>query len=470
MKKNRKRILENIEILDFAAEGKCIVKDEGEVVFVEGSNVCPGDEVKLIISKAKKRFSEGRVLKINKYSEDRITPFCSHFGVCGGCKWQHIPYEKQLEQKQKQVFDQLTRIGKVNLDNLSPILGSAKTQYYRNKLEFTFSNSRWFTEEEIQNRSEDDSHNALGFHIPKRFDKVLPITHCYLQPEPSNEIRDFFKEYAVNNDLSYYDHIEHKGFLRTLMIRTTTKNDTMVVLQFAENNLEQISKAFDAFLVKFPNIASLSYIINQKKNDSYFDLEPVCYSGLPYIVEEMEGLKFRIGVKSFYQTNPEQAYELYKITREYADIQAEDLVYDLYTGTGTIANFVAKQAKKVVGIEYIEEAIIDAKINSEINGIENTSFFAGDMGKILNDEFVAQNGKPDVVIVDPPRAGMDKSVCQVLLNAAPRTIVYVSCNPATQARDLEILSEKYQVTLVKPVDMFPHTFHVENVVKLVLKS
>jgi len=464
----KKYEIENIQILDFAAEGKCIAKNDGEVIFVDGSKVVPGDEVRLLVSKSKKRFSEGRVLSVNQFSKDRIEPFCAHFGDCGGCKWQHVPYETQLAQKERQVYDQLSRIGKVPLKNTSPILGSAKTRFYRNKLEYTFSNSRWFTEKEVDS-GEDLDRNALGFHVPRRFDKVLPIHHCYLQGDPSNEVRNFFREAAIASGKPFYDHIVHKGFFRTLMIRTTSTGELMVLVQFAENDREAIHAVLDQFVAKFPQVTSLSYVINTKGNDTFFDLEPVYYYGLPYITEEMEGLKFRIGVKSFYQTNSEQAYELYKLVRKFAGIGKNDLVYDLYTGTGTIANFLARQARQVVGVEYIEPAVQDARINSEINGIHNTCFFAGDMAKILNEEFIAANGRPDVVITDPPRAGMDKPVCEMLLNMAPRRIVYVSCNPATQARDLEILSEKYEVEAVAPVDMFPHTFHVENIVSLVLK-
>jgi len=465
----KKYEIENIRILDFAAEGKCIAKNDGEVIFVDGSKVVPGDEVRLLVSKSKKRFSEGRVLAIHQFSTDRVEPFCAHFGDCGGCKWQHVPYETQLAQKERQVYDQLSRIGKVTLNNTSPILGSAKTRFYRNKLEYTFSNSRWFTEKEADSE-EDLDRNALGFHVPRRFDKVLPIEHCYLQGDPSNAVRNFFREAAMASGKPFYDHIVHKGFFRTLMIRTTSTGELMVLVQFAENDREAIKAILDQFVAEFPQVTSLSYVINTKGNDTFFDLEPVYYHGLPYITEEMEGLKFRIGVKSFYQTNSEQAYELYKLVREFAKIEKTDLVYDLYTGTGTIANFLARQAREVVGVEYIEPAVQDAKINSEINGIHNTRFFAGDMAKILNDEFVAANGRPDIVITDPPRAGMDKAVCEVLLRVAPRRIVYVSCNPATQARDLEILSEKYEVEAVAPVDMFPHTFHVENIVSLVVKN
>ncbi|MCU0324791.1 MAG: 23S rRNA (uracil(1939)-C(5))-methyltransferase RlmD [Spirosomaceae bacterium] len=467
MKRNKSYIIEEIIVENFAAEGKCLVKNNGEVIFIEGSNVAPGDKVKLLVNTRKKNYSEAIVLELIEKSDLRIEPFCQHFGVCGGCKWQHIPYEKQLELKWQQVSDQLHRIGKLELPEIKPILGSAKTQFYRNKLEFTFSNSRWFTKEEIGGEA-NLNRNALGFHVPKRFEKVLPIEKCYLQ-DFSNEIRNLVRDYANQNKLNYYDHVAHEGFLRGLMIRTTTKGDIMVMMQFAQKNFEEIHKIMDLLKNSFPNITSLNYIINQKRNDTFFDLDIVTYHGKPYIEEEMEGLVIRIGVKSFYQTNAEQAYELYKITRDFAELTGNELVYDLYTGTGTIANFVAKKAKRVIGLEYVEDAIEDAKVNSEVNHITNTSFFAGDMKKLLLDEFINQHGRPDVVITDPPRAGMDEPVVRVLLNAAPKRIVYVSCNPATQARDLAWLSEKYRIVEVQPVDMFPHTHHVENVVKLELR-
>ncbi len=468
MKKNRNTIIERAVVSDFAAEGKCIVKHEGEVIFIPGMNVAPGDEVKLMVSKKKKRYSEGRILATLRYSEDRIEPFCSHFGVCGGCKWQHIPYETQLMQKWQQVNDQLVRIGKLPVGEIAPVLGSGKTQFYRNKLEFTFSNSRWMTAAEIES-GEEINKNVLGFHVPGRFDKVLPVEKCYLQGDPSNAIRDFFNDYAHRHGLSFYDHVLHEGFMRNIMIRTSSIGETMVVVQFAQKNEDVIHQILGSFLSAFPDTTSLNYFINTKKNDTYFDLEPVCFAGTPYITEEMEGLRFRIGVKSFYQTNSDQAYELYKITREMAAIGPQDVVYDLYTGTGTIANFVARQAGKVVGVEYIDAAIEDARVNSVLNGIENTVFFAGDMTKVLTDEFIEQNGRPDIIITDPPRAGMTKEVVDTILRAAPSRIVYVSCNPATQARDLAWLDEKYYITGVRPVDMFPHTHHVENVVSLELK-
>jgi 23S rRNA (uracil1939-C5)-methyltransferase len=468
MKKSKKYILENVVIQDFAAEGKCIIKNDGEVIFVDGGNVSPGDVVNVLVKKSKKRYSEAIIIETIKYAESRIEPFCKHFGVCGGCKWQQIPYDIQLEQKNKQVIDQLSRIGKVQLNGLENILPSEKTTFYRNKLEYTFSNSKWLTKEEIES-DEIITKNAFGFHAPGRFDKVIPIDFCYLQADPSNQIRDFLSEYANKSGLPYYDHIAHQGFFRTVMIRTTTTGEVMVAIQFAQDNMSEIKKLLDSIIENFPNITSLNYFVNTKRNDSYFDLEPKNYYGVPYITEEMEGLKFRIGVKSFYQTNGPQAYNLYKLVRDFASITKNDLVYDLYTGTGTIALFISSLAKKVIGIEYIPEAIEDAKNNASINNISNTDFFAGDMSKILNTEFIEKNGRPNIVIVDPPRAGMDKSVCQMLLTIEPDKIVYVSCNPATQARDIELLSDKYKIEKIRPVDMFPHTFHVENIVSLIKK-
>jgi 23S rRNA (uracil1939-C5)-methyltransferase len=467
MKKQKSYIIDEIEVENFAAEGKCIARHNGEVIFIEGSNVAPKDKVKLLVNARKKNYSEASVLELIEKSDLRIEPFCQHFGVCGGCKWQHIPYEKQLELKFQQVYDQLIRIGKLDLPTFNPILGSEKTQFYRNKLEFTFSNSRWLTRNELDSDEQFDK-NALGFHVPKRFEKVLPIEKCFLQ-EHSNEIRNFIRDYANQNKLSYYDHVAHQGFLRSLMIRKTSKGDLMVVIQFAQKEFEEIEKLLNLLQKTFPQITSLNYILNQKRNDTFFDLEVVNFFGKSYIEEQMEDLTFRVGVKSFYQTNSDQAYQLYKITRDFAELNSDELVYDLYTGTGTIANFVAKQAKKVIGLEYVEDAVEDAKVNSEVNKITNTEFYAGDMRKLLSDDFINQKGRPEVVITDPPRAGMDEPVVKTLLNAAPKKIVYVSCNPATQARDLAILSEKYDILAVQPVDMFPHTHHVENVVKLRLR-
>lgn len=474
MRKHKTFVIDSIEVESFAAEGKCIAKHEGQVIFIEGSNVSPGDIVKLFVNNRKKNYAEANVLEILEASPLRIEPFCQHFGVCGGCKWQHIPYEHQLELKWQQVYDQLTRIGKLDLPEIKPIFGSNKTRFYRNKLEYTFSNSRWFTREEIST-DESMSKNALGFHVPKRFEKVLPIEKCYLQGDPSNDIRLSLRDFANENNYTYYDHIAHEGFLRNIMIRNTSTGDLMVMVQFAQNNEEDIKAVMEHLHNNFPQISSLNYILNQKRNDTFFDLEINTFHGKPYIEEQMEDtgnepLRFRIGVKSFYQTNSEQAYELYKITRDLAGLTGEELVYDLYTGTGTIANFVARKAKKVIGIEYVPDAVEDAKINSEVNNIDNTMFFAGDMRKFLTNEFISQYGKPDVVITDPPRAGMDEPVVRTLMETAPKRIVYVSCNPATQARDLAILCEKYTISVVQPVDMFPHTHHVENVVMLDLKT
>ena len=470
MAKIKSFVIESIEVESFAAEGKCIAKHNGQVIFIEGSNVHPGDKVKLFVNNRKKNYAEANVLEILEASPLRIEPFCQHFGVCGGCKWQHVPYEKQLALKWQQVNDQLTRIGKLQLPDIQPIIPSANTQYYRNKLEYTFSNCRWFTREEISSADLDMSKNALGFHVPKRFEKVLPIEKCYLQADPSNDIRLTLRDFANKNQYTYYDHIAHEGFLRNVMIRTTSTGEIMVMVQFAQNNEDDILAVMEHLKINFPQITSLNYILNQKRNDTFFDLEVNTFYGKAYIEERMEDLIFRIGVKSFYQTNSEQAYELYKITRNLAGLTGNELVYDLYTGTGTIANFVAKQAKHVIGIEYVADAVEDAKINSSVNNITNTEFFAGDMRKFLTNDFISQKGKPDVVITDPPRAGMDEPVVKTLMEAEPNRIIYVSCNPATQARDLAILSEKYEISAVQPVDMFPHTHHVENVARLDLKN
>jgi 23S rRNA (uracil1939-C5)-methyltransferase len=463
-KKNR-QVVENLLIEDFASEGKCIGRLDGAVVFVEG-NVAPGDIVDVeILSFKKKKFYEARVIKTLSFSEKRAEPFCQYFGTCGGCKWQHIGYEEQLQFKWQQVNDHLRRIAKVKLPIIEPILPSKSTTYYRNKLEYTFSNLRWFTLDEL-NTGEELERNALGFHIPKRFDRILDIEKCYLQPDPSNEIRNRLRVFCLQQGFRFYDQKHNVGFLRNLIIRTANTGDVMVIVQFAEPNQEEIDTVMAFLAETFPQITSLQYIINTKGNDSYYDQTAILYAGKSYIEEQMEGLIFRVGPKSFYQTNSEQAYELYKIAREFAQLTGNEHVYDLYTGTGTIANFVARQAKAVIGVEYVAEAIEDAKVNSEINGIQNTRFYAGDMKNVLNEEFVLQNGYPDIVITDPPRAGMDEPVVRTLLALEPTKIVYVSCNSATQARDLAWLDEKYEVTRVRPVDMFPHTHHVENVVLL----
>ncbi|MCK9156267.1 MAG: 23S rRNA (uracil(1939)-C(5))-methyltransferase RlmD [Paludibacteraceae bacterium] len=457
-------LIENIEITDVAAEGKAIAKQDNMVIFTQ--YVVPGDVVDLQITRKKNSYMEGRVVNIHKYSDKRCEAFCKHYGVCGGCKWQILPYEEQLKYKENQVLNNLTRIGKVELPEISPILGSKKTTYYRNKLEFTFSNKKWLTEEAIKSGETFDNRNALGFHIPGMFDKVLDIEECYLQDNISNEIRNEIKKFAIDNDMSFYDIRNREGLLRNIIIRTASTGEIMVIIVFFNNDQENIEKLLSHVAEKFPQITSLLYIINEKCNDIITDLETITYKGRDYIYEEMEGLKFKIGPKSFYQTNSTQAYELYKVARNFAGLTGNELVYDLYTGTGTIACFVSKMAKKVVGIEYVPEAIEDAKVNAETNKIDNTIFYAGDMKEILTDEFIQQHGRPDVIITDPPRDGMHPDVVETILRAEPKRIVYVSCNPATQARDLNLLDQKYQVMAVQPVDMFPHTQHVENVVLL----
>jgi 23S rRNA (uracil1939-C5)-methyltransferase len=457
-------ILENVTIIDAGAEGKAIAKVDGIVVFT--SHVIPGDIVDLQVTKKKEKYMEGRVVKIRQLSPDRIPAFCEHFEICGGCKWQYLPYEKQLFYKQKQVTDQLFRIGRVKVTDVTPIKGSAKTIFYRNKLEFTFSNKRWLTLEEIKSGESFDNMNVLGFHIPGMFDKVLDINKCWLQPDPSNEIRNVIREYALEHQLSFFDLRNKEGFLRNVIIRTASTGEIMVIVVFHEEQRENREALLHFIAGRFPEITSLLYVINEKGNDTITDQNVLVFKGRDHIIEQMEGLKFKIGPKSFYQTNSDQAYELYKIARDFAGFKGNEVVYDLYTGTGTIANFIARQVKQVIGIEYVPEAIEDAKINSVVNNIENTLFFAGDMKDILNTDFINQHGRPDVIITDPPRAGMHEDVFNTILFANPDRIVYVSCNPATQARDINMLSSQYQVTKVQPVDMFPHTHHVENVVLL----
>lgn len=457
-------LFERVTIADVGAEGKAIAKVNDVVVFT--THVVPGDVVDLQVFRKKSRFMEARVVNIHEYSDERTEAFCQHFGTCGGCKWQYLPYERQLFYKEKQVTDQLRRIGHVELPEITPIKGSDRTTFYRNKLEFTFSDKRWLTQDEIGTEKTFENMNALGFHIPGMFDKVLDIEKCWLQPEPSNDIRNEIRSYALQHNLTFFDIRNQEGFLRNLIIRTASTGELMVIIAFFYESEKERIALLEHVKTKFPEITSLMYVINEKANDTITDQEIICYSGRDHIFEEMEGLRFKIGPKSFYQTNSEQAYELYKIARDYADLEGNEVVYDLYTGTGTIANFVAGKAKKVVGIEYVPEAIEDAKINSELNDIQNTSFFAGDMKAILTPEFIKQHGQPDVIITDPPRAGMHDDVVKVILQAAPKKIVYVSCNPATQARDLNLLDEGYRVVKVQPVDMFPHTHHVENVVLL----
>ena len=437
------------------------------VIFVP--YVVPGDVVDLQVKRKKNHYAEAVAVKFHEKSPLRTEPFCSHFGVCGGCKWQCLSYEEQLKYKQKQVFDNLTRIGKVELSEFRPILGSEKTRFYRNKLEFTFSNKRWLTEEEVKQDVKYDQMNAVGFHIPGAFDKVLAIDKCWLQDDISNQIRNAVRDYAYAHNFPFFDLRTQEGLLRNIMIRTSSTGELMVVLQCKVTDDEgrrKMEEILQFMADSFPQITSLMYVINNKCNDTIGDLDVEVFKGNDHIFEEMEGLRFKVGPKSFYQTNSEQAYNLYKVAREFAGLTGNELVYDLYTGTGTIANFVARQARKVVGIEYVPEAIEDAKVNSALNGIDNTLFYAGDMKDILTNDFIAEHGRPDVIITDPPRAGMHNDVIDVILAAEPKRIVYVSCNPATQARDLQLLDGKYKVTAVQPVDMFPHTHHVENVVQL----
>lgn len=469
-KKKPLPILENIQITDCAAEGKSLARVNDMVVFVP---FCvPGDIVDLQVRKKRHSYMEAEVIRFVEKSAVREEPFCEHFGVCGGCKWQNLPYDKQLEMKQRQVYEQLTRIGKVELPEFMPILGSRKIREYRNKLEFGCSNKRWMTREEIASGEPAGEMRAIGFHITGAFDKILPIHNCHLMDGLQNEIRNFIYQYAIDNDLTFFDLRQQTGLLRDVMVRNSNTGEWMVLVQFhydEEGDRERSLQLMEALADRFPQITSLLYVDNQKCNDTFGDLELTLYKGNDHIFEIMEGLRFKVGPKSFYQTNTDQAYHLYSVARQFAGLTGEEVVYDLYTGTGTIANFVARSAKKVVGIEYVPEAIEDAKVNSDINGIGNTLFFAGDMKDILTDEFIAGHGRPDVIITDPPRAGMHPDVVETILRAKPRRIVYVSCNPATQARDMQLLDRLYKVVAVQPVDMFPHTPHVENVVALELK-
>ena len=457
-------VVENVEITGVAAEGKSIARVDDMVVFIPYG--APGDVVNIKLDKKKRSYAEAHIVDLVKPSPDRVTPACEHFGVCGGCKWQHIPYESQLRYKRDQVVDALTRIAKVEIPEVNPTLGSKETFCYRNKLEYTFSCKCWITFEDLRSGREIADRNALGFHIPGAFDKVLDIKKCWLQDDLSNRIRLFVRQYALAKGYEFYDIKAQQGLMRTLMVRIASTGEVMLIVVFARPEQEKIDDLMGAIAAEFPEITSLLYAVNQKVNDTIADQEVFTYRGRDYINEEMEGLQFRIGPKSFYQTNSHQAYELYKVARRMACLKPDDLVYDLYTGTGTIANFVARQVKKVVGIEYVPEAIADAKLNSEVNGIDNTIFFAGDMKDVLTDGFIEEHGRPDVMIIDPPRAGMHEDVVNVILNARPERIVYVSCNPATQARDLAIMDSLYRVEEVQPVDMFPHTHHVENVVRM----
>jgi len=463
--KKKTKFLSKLLISDIASQGKCIARHEDKVIFVE--NAAPGDIVNVRITKDKKKFAEAKIVSFESLSPNRETPFCKHFGICGGCKWQHLPYQQQLAFKEKEVIDNFERIGKLTFPKPKAIIPSPNTTFYRNKLEYTFSSKRWLTKEEIDSGLELER-NALGFHAPGRFDKIIDIETCYLQNEVSNRIRNAVKSYAHENKIPFFDLVKQEGFLRNLIIRNSNTEELMVILQvFAEKETEGLLNLLQFIKNQFPEITALQYVLNTKGNETFYDLEVKTFSGKDYITEEMEGLKFRIGPKSFFQTNAVQAYELYKIARAFAELKGVETVYDLYTGTGTIANFVSKQAQKVVGVESVEMAVEDAKKNAALNGINNTRFFAGDMKDILNENFSIEHGKPDVIITDPPRAGMHEKVVQALLDLAPQRLVYVSCNPATQARDLALLDTAYQITAVQPVDMFPHTYHVENVVKLV---
>ena len=466
-KKKPLPIIENVEIVDVAAEGKSIAKIDDMVVFIPYG--APGDIVDIKLDKKKKSFAEAHIERMVRPSEIRIEPFCEHFGVCGGCKWQHLPYDFQLKFKRQQVVDALQRIAKVEIPEIPTTIGSDNTTCYRNKLEYTFSNKSWLTFEQMKSGEEFPDRNAVGFHIPGAFDKVLNINKCWLQDNISNEIRLFIRDYALSKGYTFYDLKNQQGLMRTIMVRIASTCEIMLIAVFGEDNPEAVNDVMEAIKEKFPQITSLLYVINLKVNDTIGDQEVITYSGKPYIEEEMEGLKFRIGPKSFYQTNSHQAYKLYSKTREFAHLTGNELVYDLYTGTGTIANFVARQCRKVVGVEYVPEAIDDARLNSQVNGIDNTLFYAGDMKDILTDSFVAEHGVPDVMIIDPPRAGMHEDVVKVILNAAPKRIVYVSCNPATQARDVALLDCKYKITDIQPVDMFPHTHHVENIIAMDLR-
>lgn len=464
-KNTDKVVFHQIKVLDAGAKGVSVAKaPDGKVVFIP--NVVPGDVVDVQTFKKRKAYYEGKAVKFHELSEHRVEPVCQHFGVCGGCKWQNMNYDQQLFYKQNEVKNHLQRIGKIELPEFEPILGSEKKFFYRNKMEFSFSNSRWLTEEEIGSDEDLGNRNALGFHIPKMWDKILDISKCHLQENPSNAIRNEVRDFANANGLTFFNPRAHEGLLRTLMLRTSSTGEIMLLIQFFENDKPNRELILNHLYAKFPQITSLLYVVNNKANDTLYDTNVILYKGRDYILEEMEGLKFSINAKSFYQTNSDQAYELYKITRDFAGLTGDEIVYDLYTGTGTIAQFVSKKAKKVIGVESVPDAIKDAKANAERNNIDNCEFYVGDMKVVFNDAFIAQHGQPDVIITDPPRDGMHKDVVEQIMKIAPQKVVYVSCNSATQARDLALMDEKYKVTRVRPVDMFPQTHHVENVVLL----
>ena len=461
----RRKVFENVEVIDAGAKGKAVGKaPEGQVIFID--NAVPGDIVDVQTYKKRKGYFQAKVTDYKELSSKRTQPVCQHFGVCGGCKWQNMDYQHQLFYKEKEVLENLKRIGKVSIENTFPILAAPSPYFYRNKMEFSFSSQRWLTQDEIDSENEIDNKNALGFHIPGMWDKILDIQKCHLQADPSNAIRNEIKKFATAHQLEFFNPKKQEGLLRTLMIRTASTGQIMVLIQFFKEDQSKRELLLNHIQQEFPQITSLQYVINSKANDTIYDQEVICFTGTPYIIEEMEGLHFTINAKSFYQTNSEQAYNLYQLTREFADLSGNELVYDLYTGTGTIAQFVAKKAKHVVGIEAVPEAIEDAKANAKNNAIKNVSFFAGDMKIMFTDAFIAEHGKPDVIITDPPRDGMHKDVVEQILKVQPKRIVYVSCNSATQARDLQILSEDYNITKSRAVDMFPQTHHVENVVCL----
>jgi len=464
-RKQRKQIFENVEVIDAGAKGKTVAKaPDGKVIFL--SNAVPGDVVDVQTFKKRKAYYEGKATTFHKLSDKRIEPICEHFGTCGGCKWQNMAYQHQLFYKQKEVTNNLTRIGHIELPEATPILGSAEQYFYRNKMEFSFSNSRWLTVEEIQSDADLGDRNALGFHIPGMWDKILDVKKCHLQADPSNAIRNAVKQFAIENDLEFFNTRNQTGLLRTMMIRTSSTGDIMVMIQFFKEDKPKRELLLDFLSETFPQITSLQYVINGKANDTIYDQEVICYKGNDHIFEEMEGLRFKINAKSFYQTNSNQAFELYKITRDFAGLTGNELVYDLYTGTGTIAQFVAKQASKVIGVESVPDAITAAKENAQLNNIKNVEFFVGDMKHVFNTDFINTHGQPDVIITDPPRDGMHKDVVQQILNIAPKKVVYVSCNSATQARDLALMDAQYKVIKTQAVDMFPQTFHIENVVLL----
>ncbi len=466
--RKNKPFYENVLITDIGAEGKAIARVDGMVVFT--THVIPGDIVDLQVVKKRKNYSEAKVINLVKASGDRVDSFCEYFGTCGGCKWQYLSYEKQLFYKQKQVSDQLRRIGHLQLPEIMPIIGSEKNTFYRNKLEFSFSNARWLSTEEIHEEKQIQQSNALGFHIPGLFDKIIDIKKCWLQPDPSNAVRNFVRDYALKENLDFFDIRRQKGFLRNMIVRTAPSGENMLILSFFYEDQEKREALLQAVTEQFPEFRSVMFVINSKANDTIADQDIRTFKGRDHIFEEMEGLRFKIGPKSFYQTNSEQALKLYQVVRQFAGLTGIENVYDLYTGTGTIANFVASGAVKVIGIDYVSEAIEDAKVNARLNQIGHSLFFAGDMKNVLTESFIREHGKPDVIITDPPRAGMHEDVIRIILAALPEKIVYVSCNPATQARDLSLMNERYAVVKIQPVDMFPHTHHVENVVLLIRRS